>query len=221
MQIDPSLKVLTPALQRRTDSNNWKLMQLLMVPEAKQRDEMVELSATRDIDMATGKFLDHIGQLVGEHRGQSDDEFYRSMIKARIAQRHTDGTIDDLYNIIAVTLDADPHDFKIRPMWNVSGESKAIEILDIPNKYSDSLQKRQRVLERISESVAADVRVIGVGFQVVGTSHLYVGSAVSRLRTHVAVMDYRLNRNHRGDGMATVNTAITQQRNHVAIAKEG
>ncbi|MFC6202565.1 hypothetical protein ACFP1L_11895 [Lactiplantibacillus nangangensis] len=221
MQIDPSIEKLTPALDRSTDSNNWKLVRLLLKTQLDQEADMVQLSDMHDIDFATGKFLDHLGRLVGEYRGQMDDKFYRSMIKSRIARQHSNGTINELYGIIAVTLGAAPSEFKVQPMWNLTGEARAVQVLGIPNKYVDSLQKREMVLERINDSVAADVHVIGIGFQVEGSTAVYIGTTVTRARKHVGVMDYRLPRDHDGAVINTASTAINRQRMHVGVVKEG
>lgn len=221
MQIDPSVENLTPAFDRSTNSNNWKLVQLLLQPQLGQQADMVQLSEMHDIDLATGKYLDHLGQLVGEYRGQMDDDFYRRMVKSRIARQHSNGTINELYGIIAVTLGADPSEFKVQPMWNVTGEARAVQVLNIPNKYVDSLQKREMVLDRVNDSVAADVHVIGVGFQVEGSTAVYLGTAITRARTHVGVMDYRLPRSHDGTATDITGTAINRQRMHVGVVKEG
>ncbi|CAJ1226686.1 hypothetical protein [Lactiplantibacillus xiangfangensis] len=177
MQVDESIEALTPAFDRSTGSNNYKLIQLLLNPEARQKSEMIELSRMRDIGFAKGKFLDRIGRLVGEYRGgQSDDEFYRSMIKSRIARQHTDGTVNQLYKIICDTLGCKPSAFRIMPLWNVTGEPNAIRILNIPFDAIDDQSKVKILIGRLQKSTAATVRIDSLTFKDKTTSNIYVGT---------------------------------------------
>lgn len=94
MQIDPTIKDLPPSFDRSTGSNNWKMMQLVEQPIGAGEKRLDMLLKMRSLDTAEGGFLDRIGNLIGVYRGQMDDDFYRRMIYARLARRHTDGTIN-------------------------------------------------------------------------------------------------------------------------------
>lgn len=94
MQIDPTIKDLPSSFDRSTGSNNWKLMQLAEQPINAGEKRLDMLLKMRSLDTAEGGFLDRIGNLIGVYRGQMDDDFYRRMIYARLARRHTDGTIN-------------------------------------------------------------------------------------------------------------------------------
>ncbi|MSE06600.1 hypothetical protein GKC34_12885, partial [Lactobacillus salivarius] len=50
----------------------------------------------RNIDNASGNLLDKIGEKVGEVRGKADDEFYRVMLKSKIASRKGDATVNGI-----------------------------------------------------------------------------------------------------------------------------
>ncbi|QCZ53552.1 hypothetical protein UCCLBBS449_1617 [Levilactobacillus brevis] len=173
MQIDPTIKDLPPSFDRSTGSNNWKMMQLVEQPIGAGEKRLDMLLKMRSLDTAEGGFLDRIGNLIGVYRGQMDDDFYRRMIYARLARRHTDGTINQIYDVISVILSADPHEFWVRPLWNVTGEPMAIEVLNVPAIYIDSQEKEALLLEQIRSSVAAPTRVAGIGFQKTVKSTLY------------------------------------------------
>ncbi|WAE45770.1 hypothetical protein OUY26_04000 [Levilactobacillus brevis] len=173
MQIDPTIKDLPSSFDRSTGSNNWKLMQLAEQPINAGEKRLDMLLKMRSLDTAEGGFLDRIGNLIGVYRGQMDDDFYRRMIYARLARRHTDGTINQIYDVVSVILSADPHEFRVRPLWNVTGEPMAIEVLNVPAIYIDSQEKEALLLEQIRSSVAAPTRVAGIGFQKTVKSTLY------------------------------------------------
>lgn len=173
MQIDPTLQNLPPSFDRSTESNNWKLMQLAEQPMSKGEDQLNFMLKMRALDTSKKEFLDRIGKLIGVYRGQADDDFYRRMIYARLAQRHTDGTINQIYDVVSAILSADPHEFRVRPLWNVTGEPMAIEVLNVPAIYIDSQEKEALLLEQIRSSVAAPTRVAGIGFQKTVNSTLY------------------------------------------------
>lgn len=173
MQIDPTLQNLPPSFDRSTESNNWKLMQLAEQPMIKGEDQLNFMLKMRALDTSKKEFLDRIGKLIGVYRGQADDDFYRRMIYARLARRHTDGTINQIYDVVSAILSADPHEFRVRPLWNVTGEPMAIEVLNVPAIYIDSQEKEALLLEQIRSSVAAPTRVAGIGFQKTVKSTLY------------------------------------------------
>lgn len=173
MQIDPTLQNLPPSFDRSTESNNWKLMQLAEQPMSKGEDQLNFMLKMRALDTSKKEFLDRIGKLIGVYRGQADDDFYRRMIYARLARRHTDGTINQIYDVVSAILSADPHEFRVRPLWNVTGEPMAIEVLNVPAIYIDSQEKEALLLEQIRSSVAAPTRVAGIRFQKTVNSTLY------------------------------------------------
>lgn len=173
MRIDPTIKDLPSSFDRSTGSNNWKLMQLAEQPINAGEKRLDMLLRMRSLDTAEGGFLDRIGNLIGVYRGQMDDDFYRRMIYARLARRHTDGTINQIYDVVSVILSADPHEFWVRPLWNVTGEPMTIEVLNVPAIYIDSQEKEALLLEQIRSSVAAPTRVAGIGFQKTVKSTLY------------------------------------------------
>lgn len=219
MQIDPTIKELPPSFDRSTGSNNWKMMQLVEQPIGAGEKRLDMLLKMRSLDTAEGGFLDRIGNLIGVYRGQMDDDFYRRMIYARLARRHTDGTINQIYDVISAILSADPHDFLVRPLWNITGEPMAIEVLNVPAIYIDSQEKEAMLLDQVRSSVAAPVRVASIQFRTTVKSNLYMTSYTMVHQNIRSTMNVAQDRHisMQGDaGLASV-TKIRQ----IIKAKEG
>ncbi|OXC07228.1 hypothetical protein AYP76_07515 [Ligilactobacillus agilis] len=115
----------------------------------------------RNIDNASGKLLDEIGQKIGEVRGQADDEFYRIMLKSKVASRKGDATVNGILTIIRNSLGVDVRNIKVIPLEN---EPQAVIIKDIPLEFASDSWKQQYLLKRIEGTVAAGIRVQEIRF---------------------------------------------------------
>ncbi|MCB4357982.1 DUF2612 domain-containing protein [Levilactobacillus brevis] len=219
MQIDPTIKELPPSFDRSTGSNNWKMMQLVEQPIGAGEKRLNMLLKMRSLDTAEGGFLDRIGNLIGVYRGQMDDDFYRRMIYARLARRHTDGTINQIYDVISVILSADPHEFWVRPLWNVTGEPMAIEVLNVPAIYIDSQEKEAMLLDQVRSSVAAPARVASIQFRTTVKSNLYMTSYTMVHQNIRSTMNVSQDRHISMQGQASL-ASVTKIR-QIIKTKEG
>lgn len=219
MRIDPTIKDLPSSFDRSTGSNNWKLMQLAEQPIGAGEKRLDMLLKMRSLDTAEGGFLDRIGNLIGVYRGQMDDDFYRRMIYARLARRHTDGTINQIYDVVSVILSADPHEFWVRPLWNVTGEPMAIEVLNVPAIYIDSQEKEAMLLDQVRASVAAPTRVATIRFRTTVKSNLYMTSYTMVHQNIRSTMNVAQDRHISMQGQAGL-ASITKIRQTIN-AKEG
>ncbi len=59
-----------------------------------------DLYDDRNLDSAVGVQLEQIGRLIGEVRNGRDDETYRQAIKLRIAINTSEGTVQDIINVL-------------------------------------------------------------------------------------------------------------------------
>lgn len=64
-------------------------------------DAIVEVYNQYDIDGAEGAALDTIGRIVGEPRNNFEDERYRLNIKARIKINSSEGTLEDIVDLVS------------------------------------------------------------------------------------------------------------------------
>lgn len=118
------VKNLPDAFLKTPDSNNNKLLSIdrgIINTISNNLQTIFEIS---DIDSATGKSLDMIGEELRVKRGKSSDEQYRLRIKGKIAQNLSDGTREKIAEVLSFVLQCKTSDIQI-----VSGETTGGAIL--------------------------------------------------------------------------------------------
>jgi hypothetical protein len=110
---------LTDAYDKNPQSNTYKLMQLTAATIQENEDTLFKMNDWHDVDQAEGKVLDRIGKNVGQLRGQLIDSVYRVLIKAKIKQSLSDGSIDTLIDFLSFVLQVPPTDIEINELWDV------------------------------------------------------------------------------------------------------
>ena len=164
------LNELPAALSNGPDSNNAKLLSVLADDMVDMQELIDQVNLWRDITNAKGGWLDKIGTDWGVARNGFDDDFYRFMIRTKQLQRQVDGSYNSIIKLIAESLGANYSEINVTP---VKDEPNAIEVTNIPAGYIDSQRKEKLVLDQIRSSVAAGIRVAGIGFQKTVKSTLY------------------------------------------------
>lgn len=108
------IKLFTDHFYKDEDGNLYKLIDICAdeLGRVKSTNDLIE--SWRDIDKAKGKTLDLIGENINQNRGAATDEVYRILLKSKIARNLSDGTIDTIIRVIAVALNADLEEIKIR-----------------------------------------------------------------------------------------------------------
>lgn len=125
------LRMLPSKFTKREDSNIGKLLSLFSYNYDLIIDDLNLQSSWYNIDNAQGTTLDEFGYMVGIERGSWSDEQYRVRIKIKIAQNISNGTINEIIDILASTLNTDVSQIKIEPLWPI-GKPATIQITDIP-----------------------------------------------------------------------------------------
>jgi len=125
----------------------------------------------REIDNAGGKALDRLGDQFNQQRGAADDDFYRTMIRSKMAINSGDATVNGLINMITRSLNISPDRIQVKPLRQYDesgmlddGEPLALKISNIPLEWAKSEFEQNYILDRIKSSVAAGVRVDEVSF---------------------------------------------------------
>ena len=125
----------------------------------------------REIDNAGGKALDRLGDQFNQPRGTADDDFYRIMIRSKMAINSGDATVNGLIDMITRSLNISPDHIQIEPLRQYDesgalddGEPLAIKISNIPLEWAKSEFEQNYILNRIKSSVAAGIRVDEVSF---------------------------------------------------------
>ncbi|MHA6972207.1 hypothetical protein [Levilactobacillus brevis] len=168
--LEDLLNELPVSLAYEEDSNNAKLLSLYSDGMEDTLVTLQKMDEWHSIDTAEGEALDMIGNDRGVTRNGYDDEFYRFLIKSKQLQRQTDGTYNSLIKLIAESLGAKYSEINVGP---VNNEPNAIQVTNVPATYIDSQRKEKLVLDQIRSSVAAGIRVAGIGFQKTVKSTLY------------------------------------------------
>ena len=163
------MSILNDMLKRLTDNYNKepnsKIGKLFNIVASELEDLKLSINRTgswRDIDEAEGKTLDNIGLNVQQFRGQATDEIYRILLKSKIARNLSDGSINTIIQVLAVTLSTDPSEIVIEEKYAdaLDPEPAAIKLIGLPiariNEAGMSPQTFIRIVDRI---VAAGVRV--------------------------------------------------------------
>ena len=151
------LRRITDNYSKDPDSNVGKLLNIAATEIEKLEETADKIRLWRDIDHAEGETLDRIGYNVQQWRGQATDPVYRILIKSKIARNLSDGSINTIIEVLAITLDTDPENIAVKELWD-ENEPAAIQV-DVPtealNEAGFSLIQFGRLANRI---VAAGVR---------------------------------------------------------------
>lgn len=106
-------KRLPDAYAKNTDSNIYRLLQLVNLLYNDLKIDLKSIDETRDIQQATGKTLDKYGEMVNVSRGGATDEQYRTKILSQIARYVTESDCNSVISAIAHIFDAAETDISI------------------------------------------------------------------------------------------------------------
>lgn len=172
------LSRLTSRYNRNPDSKIGKLLKMVA-------DELEEILVTtntvelyRDVDHAEGVTLDRTGNNVQQPRGVATDPVYRILIKSKIARNMSEGDINTIIEVLAITLDTEFEDIFVREEYDSLDDPEPAAIfVSVPtvllNQAGFSINQFGRLVNTI---VAGGVRAM-VLFQ--GTFSFSSQAAVS------------------------------------------
>lgn len=156
------IKRLTDVFTKNPASNLGKLCAIMAEQISKIQETSERIQQWRDIDQAQGKTLDLIGSNVGQPRGITKDEIYRVLIKSRIARNLSTADINTIIRVLAVALNADYSQIKIREMHSDPTEPQpaAIKIIELPlDKINEAGLSPNQFGRIVKRTVAAGVSV--------------------------------------------------------------
>ncbi|KOP82016.1 hypothetical protein AMS60_05670 [Bacillus sp. FJAT-21945] len=122
--------------KKNPNSNIGKLMTIFS-------EQLKELEITnnrirewRDIDQAEGYGLDVIGVELNQPRGVATDEIYRVLLKSKNARNLSNGDINTIIQVLALALNTDYSNIRIREQWNdpTDPQEAAISLIELPIK---------------------------------------------------------------------------------------
>lgn len=168
------------------DSNNQSLLNVFADDIIAEVDVFRKIYEWRQLENARGGALDDIAADWSVSRIDNDDDFLRFQIRLAKMLNRIGVTENDIINLIAFILQADPTEFDvITDPDELGGDPEAIRLTNIPNRYSKSQRKKDLLVKSLEKAIMPEVKIIGVDFQAVADMPMYIGSIVQRNRIHI------------------------------------
>jgi hypothetical protein len=104
---------LPDAYRKDTESNNYKLLQLLHLGELDAKSNYESIMEYRNLENAYGKTLDYYGEMIGCLRNGATDEQYRFKINGTLGRLFSDGTCNQTISLIADLMGVKPDEISI------------------------------------------------------------------------------------------------------------
>ncbi|MGC4378245.1 hypothetical protein WD019_15155 [Fictibacillus sp. Mic-4] len=172
------LSKLTDNLKKDPNSNIGKLLSIVDNEIEQLKTTLIKIEQWRDINKAEGTTLDLAGENVDQPRGKATDEIYRVLIRGKEALNQSDGTINKIIEVLAITLDCKPSDINVFSLKE-TGENEPATIvvkkapLDALNRVGLSPGQFVQIVEK---AVAVGVRVDRVNLE--GTFSFASGNSI-------------------------------------------
>jgi hypothetical protein len=137
-EIDDSLERLPHPYEKRKSIPDkpvpklWRFLNIFTQEIDLLKKVRKDIETSRDIDRASGSSLDHIGTNVQQLRGKTPDSVYRTLIKTKIIRNINQGDLNNLIDVIASSMGADPFQVEIVEKWTLNPPEPAGLIIKPP-----------------------------------------------------------------------------------------
>lgn len=180
------ITALPAMVNQDPDSINQAILNIIADVVIDEADNLKRIYEWRDLDRNRGGGLDDVAADWGVHRIDDDDDFLRFEIRLAKMLNHIGVTENDLIDLIAFVLQADPTEFNlITDPDQLNGDIEAIRLTNIPTRYSKSRRKKDLLVKSLEKAVMPEVKIIGVDFQASADMPFFIGSVVQRNRSHI------------------------------------
>lgn len=175
---------LPSSLNSDPGTNFEKLAEFLSLGFDDIRSLFDNIQRYRNIDEAEGKLLDRIGQKYDVKRGPADDDFYRLMIKSKLAIRKGDTSIDGILTTMQNALDIDVDGVKLQPIYQENGDKEplSLRITNVPLRFAKSEFEQEFMLKQIESSVAVGIHLKDMQFKITTFGNWYVGAGLATVQ---------------------------------------
>ncbi|WP_367294676.1 hypothetical protein [Levilactobacillus yonginensis] len=215
------MNALPGMMNQNPDSTNQAVLEIIADEVVREVDRFRTIWKEYLLDNQSGTVLDATAADWGISRIDNDDDFLRFQIRLSRMLARMGVTENDIIDLIAYILQADPTEFDvITDPEQLGGDPEAVRFTNIPNRYSKSARKKNLLVKALESAVMPEVKIVSVDFQAVATQTLYVATVTKKERSHFAVMDSMRDRAHTTDDNTTVATVTQRQRLH-QVSKEG
>lgn len=106
-------KRLPDSYAKSERSNNYKLLNLNEQAVEDVKSDLWAIFDARDIEKATGRTLDLIGEMVGQKRGAMTDTQYRYVIRTKVGMNTAQGTYESAMETLTRIFNCTPRDIVI------------------------------------------------------------------------------------------------------------
>jgi hypothetical protein len=126
-------------ITKNEDSDLIKKLRMLAEEMEIVQTAFDDIEEVKNLNDAYGKTLDHYGANVGESRKGNDDTLYRLLIRIKIAENTSDGSIPHIIDALSLAIDRPPEDIYVQEGWSfVTEEQPASIFLSFPSEvFSD------------------------------------------------------------------------------------
>lgn len=121
---------LTSNYSKSPLSNVSKISKIVTDEIQELKDLFIKIELYNDVDNAEGKGLDDLGANIRQYRGEVSDELYRVLIKSKIARNNANGTLNNILDVLALSLNVDKNTIKLTEGTNPNYYS--INITQVP-----------------------------------------------------------------------------------------
>ena len=105
MAVDQLIKLLSTAFRKDSDSNIYRLLKVIDSEYSNIEQAINDVKNAHFVDFASGKSLDYLATLFGILRQVNEsDEHFRARVKFAFSKISDMGTINDIKEIVATTL---------------------------------------------------------------------------------------------------------------------
>lgn len=108
-----NVKKLPDIYRKDSASNNFKLLNLNEQAIAVITEDLQAIFDARDLNKATGRTLDLIGEMIGQKRGVMTDEQYRYVILTKVGMNIGQGTYESVMYVLTRTFNCSAKDIII------------------------------------------------------------------------------------------------------------
>lgn len=124
------IKRFTSNYNKSPLSNVSKISKIITDEMQELKDLFIKIELYNDVDNAKGKGLDDLGANIRQYRGEVSDELYRVLIKSKIARNNANGTLNNILDVLSLSLNADKNTIKLSEGTNPNYYS--INITEVP-----------------------------------------------------------------------------------------
>lgn len=145
------LRRLTDNYSKDENTNIAKILRLVSEELTDIETAFLTIEEYRDLDKATGATLDKMGSNVLQFRGQTTDEVYRVLIKAKVKRNLSDGSLNTICDVVSFLLGTDVTAVKLQEKWL---EEPAAILVSVPpdslNTIGLSFQQFSRIINKVT-----------------------------------------------------------------------